>query len=102
METPPELLEDNPSEAERAARLGRFAILEELGFFGEKTNIRLSMSGDGTFIGRTRRHFSNTFQNLRGCDAADIEVAAEMLGVFDSVFNVEASNSSKHLKDHWL
>lgn len=80
--------------AERAARIGRFLILEEMGYFGEQTNLTLALAqGDGSWVGQVRRRFSNTYGDVAGCHPADIEVAAEMLGVFDDVYDVEALNN---------
>ena len=85
---------------ERAARLGRFMILEEMGFFGDKTNTELALhNAAGSWIGEVRRRFSNTYGDVAGCHPADIEVAAEMLGVFDAVFDPESNDSSRHLSD---
>ncbi len=84
---------------DRARRLGRFMILEEMGFFGDKTNTELARyEGPGSWIGAVRRRFSNTYGDVAGCHPADIEVAAEMLGVFDTVFDAEAA-ASGHLPD---
>ena len=101
-EYPLELFVDCNDDAERAARIGRFLILEELGYFGKKTNVQIAQHVKaGTFIGRVVAQFSNTYGDMGGCEPADIEVAAEMLGVFDDVFDVEASVGSKHLPDKW-
>jgi len=84
----------------RDARIGRFLILQEMGFFGEDTNVELSISeGEGSWIARVRKRFSGTYGDVSGCHPADIEVAAEMLGVFDQVFDAEASQTSKHISD---
>jgi len=92
MEYPPELFEgtSNLSEQERSAIIGRYAILHEMGFFGDDTNIALSVqSGPGRFAARVRKRFSGTYGNVEGCSAGDIEVAGELLGVFDEVFDFE-------------
>lgn len=76
---------------ERAARVGRFLILDEMGFFGDKTNLRLALAeDDGSWVAQVRRCFSNTYGDVAGCHPADLEVAAEMLGVFDEVYDIEA------------
>lgn len=87
---PSVLFEGADGERERAMRLGRFLILRELGFFGDETNIKLSIAdGEGSWIAQVRRKFSNTYGDVGGCHPADIEVAAEMLGVFELVFETE-------------
>lgn len=94
MELPPppdELFQGAPSFEETAARAGRWAVLNELGFFGDKTNLRLARGHyPGSFMAATRRTFSNTYGNTDGCHPADIEVAMELLGVLDDVLDVEA------------
>lgn len=85
---------------ERAARIGRLAILEEMGFFGDRTNIALAKNeGPGTWTARVRRRFSGIYGNTEGCEAADLEVAAEMLGVFDDVYDIEAIASKQEIQD---
>lgn len=97
---PHELFVGCETREERAARIGRFVVLEEMGFFGEKTNIDLARhEAEGSWIGAVRRRFSNTYGDVAGCHPADIEVAAEMHGVFDDIFNVEANAGGKHLPD---
>lgn len=91
METlPAKLFEGAEGEKERAARMGRFLILEECGYFGTPTNVALAM-GDykGSFAAAVRRRFSNIYGNSDGCSAADLEVAAELLGVFEAVYETE-------------
>lgn len=86
---PRELFEGCPAE-DRAARVGRWAILGEMGFFGDKTNLKLARGEyQGSFIGAIRKRFNGVYGDVRGCEPADIEVAAEMLGVFDDVFDPE-------------
>ena len=90
---PKELFEglDDDDITERVARIGRFLILEEMGYFGEQSNIILALADDeGSWVAQVRRRFSNTYGDVAGCHLADLEVAAEMLGVFDDVYNVEA------------
>lgn len=91
-ELPHELFEgvkdDSP---ERLARIGRFLVLEECGYFGQESNIDLAKAkGLGTWTAQVRKRFSGTYGNVRGCDAADLEIAAEMLGVFDDIYDVES------------
>lgn len=93
---PDGLVEGVSDPDERAVRIGRFLILEEMGFFGEKSNVTLAQGDyDGTFVAAVRRRFSNTYGDVAGCHPADIEVAAEMLGVFDVVFNAEVKNGTQ-------
>jgi hypothetical protein len=90
---PHQLFEDLSVEAvqERAARVGRFMVLEEMGFFGEKTNIDLAKAqGSGSWVAQVRKRFSGIYGDVAGCHPADLEIAAEMLGVFDEVYNIEA------------
>jgi len=91
VEVPPKLLEGCSDETERAARLGRFAVLGELGFFGIKTTIDLSIEPHppGTFIGSVRKRFSNTYGDLGGCTKGDIEVTMELLDVMDIILDAE-------------
>lgn len=85
---------------ERAARLGRWAILQEMGFFGDKSNLELAKHmGKGSWIGAIRKKFNGTYGDVRGCEPADIEIAAEYLGVFDDVFDVKARHGNRHLPD---
>lgn len=94
-EIPDDIFEGlNPSETiERAARVGRFLILEEMGFFGQKTNIDLAKAaGSGSWVAQVRKRFSGIYGDVAGCHPADLEVAAEMLGVFDEVYDYEASS----------
>lgn len=87
MEIPNSLFKDADGEREQAARLGRFVLLEELGYFGEATNVALARGEyEGSFVAAVRRRFSNIYGDTRGCDPADIEIAAEMLDVFDLVY----------------
>lgn len=80
-------VEDLPT---RAARVGRFLILDEMGFFGEETNFKLSLhEGPGTWQAAVRKRFSGVYGDVAGCHPADIEVAAEMLGVFDDVYDYD-------------
>ena len=95
MEVPPKLLEDCSDEAERAALLGRFAVLDELGYFGEETSLKIALGNyKGTFTAAVRRRFSNVYGNVEGCSAADIEVAAELLGVLDDVYDYDLKERS--------
>lgn len=90
---PQELFEDlgDEDEFERRARIGRFLVLSEMGFFGLATNINLSLAGgDGSWVAQVRKRFSGRYSDVAGCHPADIEVAAEMLGVFDDIYDVEA------------
>ena len=81
---------------ERAARLGRFLILNEMGFFGEKTNIKLAKAnGNGSWVAQVRKRFSGLYGDVAGCHPADLEVAAEMLGVFEDVYNIEALDGER-------
>lgn len=87
---PSELLEGVKDPREQAAKIGRWLVLQEMGFFGDKTNLALAKGGyDGRFNAGVRRRFSNTYGDVAGCHPADIEVAAEMLGVFDDVYDYE-------------
>lgn len=80
--------------------LGRYAILNEMGFFGLETNVSLARhSGPGTWMAAVRKRFSGTYGDVGGCHPADIEIAAEYLGVFDEVFDAEASQASRHIQD---
>lgn len=98
---PPELLANVPEvKLQRAAVVGRYLILKEMGFFSPPTNVELAQGDyEGSFIGAVRRKFSNNFGDVAGCHPADIEIAAEMLGVFDDVFDVEFERSTKWLQD---
>lgn len=88
---PVELFADNPDFIERAARIGRYLILEEMGYFGETTNIDLALArGKGSWTAQVRKRFSGIYGNTRGCEKADMEVAGELLGVFDMVYDDEA------------
>lgn len=90
-EVPVELFTDEPALEERAARIGRFLILEEMGYFGRETNIDLSFAnGKGSWTAQVRKRFSGVYGNVRGCERADMEVAGELLGVFDMVYDYEA------------
>lgn len=90
---PPELFEGltDEDEFERRARIGRYVVLQELGFFKEPTNLVLSRAeGEGTWVAQVRRRFSGRYGDVAGCHPADIEVAAEYTGYFDDIFDVEA------------
>jgi hypothetical protein len=88
------------TETDKRARLGRLAILEEMGFFGDDTNFKLAAGEySGSFIGAVRKRFNGIYGDVRGCEPADMEIAGEMLGVFDDVFDVEATQRSRHLPD---
>lgn len=88
-EYPPELI-DTKDERIKAGRIGRWLVLQEMGFFGDKTNLVLARGEyTGTFTAAVRKRFSGLYGNVGGCDAADLEVAAEMLGVFEDVYNLE-------------
>ncbi len=92
---PPELFEDltDEDEFERRARIGRFLVLSEMGFFGINTNIDLSLAqGNGSWVAQVRKRFSGRYGDVAGCHPADLEVAAEMLGVFDDIYDMEALN----------
>lgn len=90
MEVPHELVENCDDERTRNARIGRFLILQEMGFFGEETNFSLSLHDKpGTWVASVRKRFSGIYGDVAGCHPADLEVAAEMLGVFDDVYDVE-------------
>lgn len=101
METyPHELFTGCETTEERSARIGRLETLDELGYFGEETNIKLARKErTGSFIAQVRKKFSGVYQNTNGCSAGDIECAAMVRGVFDQVFDVEASQNSKYLED---
>lgn len=87
-------------ETGRNARIGRFLILREMGFFGEETNIDLAKAlGKGSWMHQVRKRFSGTYGDVAGCHPADIEVAASMLGVFDQVFDAEIKPKSKLIQD---
>lgn len=93
-------IDDDPEGIERTARLGRYMILQEMGFFGDETNIRLARKERaGSFIAQVRRHVSNTYGDTFGCSPGDIENAALYLDVFDDVFDVGASQTSKFVQD---
>lgn len=95
METPKELFEGCTDDAERAARLGRFAVLDELGFFGEETSLKIALGNyKGTFTAAVRRRFSNLYGSTDGCSPGDIEVAAEMLGVLDDIYDYDLRSKS--------
>jgi hypothetical protein len=85
----------------RNARIGRFVVLQEMGFFGEETNIDLSKAqGKGSWMHQVRKRFSGTYGDVKGCHPADIEVAAEMRGVFDDIFDAEIYNpNSRYIQD---
>jgi hypothetical protein len=90
-EIPHELFAGCETEEERAARLGRFLVLQECGFFGKDTNLNLALAqGKGSWTAQVRRRFSGIYGDVRGCDPADLEIAAEMLGVFPDIYNIEA------------
>lgn len=97
---PPQLVEGVTDETERAARIGRWLVLQELGFFGIKSNLTLAKGEyNGSFNAAIRRRFHGLFDSFDGCHTGDIEIAAEMLGVFDDIYNVEASKNTKYLQD---
>lgn len=74
---------------EKAARLGRVAILEEMGFFGDKTNYALAVGPHpGSFTAAIRKRFSGLYGDVAGCHPADIEIAAVMLGVDEDVYDL--------------
>lgn len=90
MEIPSSLFKDADGEREKAARLGRFVLLEEMGYFGTPTNVALARGEyEGSFVAAVRRRFSNTYGDTAGCHPADIEVAAEMLGVTDLIYETQ-------------
>lgn len=87
---PNDLVEDARDGNERALRVARFLVLEEMGYFGQETNVSLSFTpAKGTWIAAVRKRFSGTYGDVAGCHPADIEVAADMLGVFDTIFDGE-------------
>jgi len=89
---PKELFEGltNKDEFERRARCARFLVLTEMGFFKEPANIVMSKTPEeGTWTAAVRRRFSGRYGDVSGCHPADIEVAAEMLGVFDEIYDME-------------
>jgi hypothetical protein len=91
---PPELLEGTV-DPERAARIGRWLVLQEMGFFGDQTNLKIAEGRyKGSFIAAVRKRFSGLYGNTDGCAAADIEVAMEMLGVFDDIYDYELGDKS--------
>ena len=95
VEFPAELLEGASELAERAARIGRFLVLEELGFFGTEANLKIARGNyQGKFNGGVRKRFSGIYGNTDGCAAGDIECAAEMLGVFDSIYDYEVEHGA--------
>lgn len=87
---PVQLQEGIKSDDELAARIGRYEVLKELGTFGIKTTLKIAM-GDykGTFNAAVRKQFSDTYGDVKGCDVGDIEVAAELLGCFDDIYDYE-------------
>lgn len=93
MEGPPipdKLFEGAEGERDRAARMGRFLLLNELGYFGEKTNMVLARGEyKGSFVAAVRKRFSGLYGDVAGCHPADIEVAATMLGVEDLIFETQ-------------
>lgn len=85
-----ELFTGNESLEERLAVVGRFAVLCELGYFGDKTNVSLARGNyKGRFNAGVRKRFSGIYGNTEGCSRGDIEVAAELLGVYDDIYNFE-------------
>lgn len=98
MERTKELLKDCPVR-DRELWLGRFAVLNELGFFGDETNIKLAKEKHppGTFIGSIRQRFSNTYGNLDGCSKGEIEVAMELTETMDIIYDAELRDGTpKH------
>lgn len=88
---PVQLQEGIQSDDELAARIGRFATLEELGFFGIKTSISLAIGPypPRTFVGAVRKRFSGLYGNTVGCSPGDIEVAMELTGTMDDILDYE-------------
>lgn len=87
----PQRLMEIPDPDQRALSVARFLVLEEMGFFGEETNVSLSFDpANGSWLAAVRKRFSGVYGDVAGCHPADIEVAAEMLGVFDTIFDYEA------------
>lgn len=94
---PVELFEGLTDEDEfvRRARIGRFLVLKEMGFFGLATNLNLSMAeGNGSWVAQVRKRFSGRYGDVAGCHPADIEIAAEMLGVFDDIYDMELADGT--------
>ena len=92
-QTPEQLFADVTDPDERALVIARFMVLREMGFFGEPTNVKLSFTPNkGTWLAAVRKHFSGLYGDVAGCHPADIEVAAEMLGVFEPIFNAEVED----------
>ncbi len=84
IEFPEALLEGSENIAETAARIARWVTLEELGFFGVKTMLRLARGEyDGRFSTGVRKAFSGVYQNTEGCSRGDIELASELRGIQD-------------------
>lgn len=78
---------------ERAARIGRWLVLQEMGFLGEESNLNLALGKyKGTFIAAVRRKFSNVYGNTDGCSPGDIEVAMELLEVMDDIYDADLAN----------
>ena len=89
---PAELFEGltNADEFERRARIARYMVLQELGFFHDPTNVVLAFTpAEGTWVAKVRKRFAGRYGDVAGCHPADIEVAAEMLGVFDEIYDME-------------
>lgn len=88
---PASLQEGIKSDDELAARIGRFATLQELGFFGVKTNVELAKGSypPRTFIGAVRKRFSGMYGDVEGCSAGDIEVAMELTGSMEDILDYE-------------
>lgn len=88
------LMEGAASDDELAARIGRYEVLQELGFFGIKTSLKIARGEyEGRFNAVVRRKFSNIYGDVGGCDVGDIEVAAEMLDVFSDIYDYELKDS---------
>lgn len=88
---PSQLMEDVTSDDELAARIARYTVLEELGYFGVKTSIKLAIGPypPRTFVGAVRKSFSGLYGNTDGCSAGDIEVAMELTGSMDDILDFE-------------
>ncbi len=92
---PIELFEGDPPLDEKAARMGRFMVLQELGFMGERTNLDLAKGNyKGRFNAGVRKRFAGIYGNTNGCSAGDIECAAELLEVFESIYDYELKDKN--------
>lgn len=94
MELPPELLHDAPNKKEKAARIARYLVMSELqlGFTPDKMLEIARDEMDGyKFWGAVHKTWAGMTGNGNGLDLAELEIAAEMLGVDNDIWKPDGS-----------